>query len=61
MEYKIITSGDTTPEKATEQLSQRITQQLRDGWELVGGVSLAQDSRTVVGHAFFTACQAIRK
>jgi hypothetical protein len=60
MEYKIITGGDATYEKAAAILATRVTKELNDVWELVGGVSLTEDNSNQ-GKQFFISCQAIKK
>lgn len=56
MEYKVVVGGSSTPEGSTQLLAERVNQALKEGWELVGGVSLS-----LIEAKYFMACQAMRQ
>ena len=45
MEYKIVTAGGSSAEKAAEMLETRVSAQMKNGWIPLGGVAMTMEEK----------------
>jgi hypothetical protein len=60
-EYKVVTGGEKSPEKAASQLEERVNHAIADGWIPHGSVVSVPHHGTTPGSFFFYLAQPMTR